>query len=388
MQIELPDHDQQATGYRGLFIIGWRQTDAKLAERTGTVILKRTYDIDPKNGTLLPSTKPWPVFLSDQPDNLVSGCGLVKGYNSPVQAIDFGEPLVNQEFVLSCLAWTDAAKASTSGMRVEADGAILKIVEEPGRPWNVKQKRKSFSWAGKWEQSDQKNNPTIMKLFLPSGTVDGHNVFYEDIKVFNAFRYEHDLASYKPEADVIVLGCANIPHGSRAEIAVGDQIWFARTVEATNRRHLFGWMPRDKESRKTQAGVVPENADAYPLAGLPKDFDNRYFNGYQRDYKLLRGVLPYLKADSEITIRIYPPSPLDPAPTYRFRLRGETVLAECYFQDPTKPDDLPSQPITMNIDTLVVEPKENRCGVVWRGVWAFDSHSEGDYQRLLVTAST
>jgi len=66
-------------------------------------------------------------------------------------------------------------------------------------------------------------------------------------------------------------------------------------------------------------------------------------------------------------------------------------LAKYWYQDPTKPDDLkywPSQPITMNIDTLLVEPDKNRCGVVWRGVWAFDSHAEGHYRRLLVTAST
>ncbi|MCP4709351.1 MAG: DUF2169 domain-containing protein, partial [Planctomycetes bacterium] len=45
------------------------------------------------------------------------------------------------------------------------------------------------------------------------------------------------------------------------------------------------------------------------------------------------------------------------------------------------------QSVTMNPDTLVIEPEIDRCWIVWRGVWPFDNHNEDAYRRLKVEAS-
>lgn len=431
METIFPDHDKQATGYRGMFMVGWRQSASKEPERTGTVILKRTYDINPNNGTLAPSINPWPVFLSDYPDNLVDNGDFEQELNKTpgkpetwhfepgtlgvarvadplnpgknhvlkvsgeiggriVQEIDLGEPLAGQEFMLTCSAWTDGAPVSLDSVQWEAEGATFKLPIEDyyKKPWNLEPKKKLFSSAGQWEKTDSEKNPRIMRVVLSAGLAAGRIVFYDDVKVFNALRFEHDLSSYKPEADIIVLGYGNILDGTNATISVDGKTWLERTVGSTNRRHLFGWMPRSKDNRKTQAGILSESPDAYPLKGLPEKFDNGFFNGYQRDHKpkSFAGLFPFLRSGNEIAIER-----VSGAQPYRFKLPGDKVSATYSYYDLTKPDTKAywqSQSIPMNIDTLVIEPEQNQCIIVWRGVWNFDEHAEASYRRLEVLAST
>jgi hypothetical protein len=61
-----------ATGYQGFFLVGYRKNPANTThiQRTGTVLLKRTYTITPSNtepetGAVLPTTA-LPVFVQDQ----------------------------------------------------------------------------------------------------------------------------------------------------------------------------------------------------------------------------------------------------------------------------------------------------------------------------------
>ena len=44
------------------------------------------------------------------------------------------------------------------------------------------------------------------------------------------------------------------------------------------------------------------------------------------------------------------------------------------------------KPVAVNLDTLVIEPDEDRCYVVWRGVWQYDEFPEDTYRRLVVEA--
>jgi hypothetical protein len=58
-------------GYDGFFLVGFRKTAGAITQRAGTVILKRTYDVDPVAGLLTPSSQALPIFLQDSPDNFV-----------------------------------------------------------------------------------------------------------------------------------------------------------------------------------------------------------------------------------------------------------------------------------------------------------------------------
>src|SRR5262245_18625322 len=57
-------------GYAGLFLVGFRKDAGHITQRTGTVVLKRTYAINPAAGALAP-IEALPIFMQDQPDNLV-----------------------------------------------------------------------------------------------------------------------------------------------------------------------------------------------------------------------------------------------------------------------------------------------------------------------------
>jgi len=73
-----------AAGYAGFFMVGFRKTANGVTQRTGTVILKRTYAVDPVAETLMPSAAALPVFMQDQADNLVSNSDFELGeVNSP-----------------------------------------------------------------------------------------------------------------------------------------------------------------------------------------------------------------------------------------------------------------------------------------------------------------
>lgn len=283
------------TGFEGFFVVGFRKypDGSGQTQRTGTVILKRTYDIDPVSGTLVPCAEPLPVFTQD------------------VQ----------------------------------------------------------------FEESD--------------------NLTEDDV---TALRYEHDLAPCKPEGDVIVLGFAGI-EGTNL-VRVNSDIWLQRDVSLNGDgrdKALFGWEPRVDSDREDLAGSFSEDPDDYPPEWpvtqpgrdpLPGDFQNVFYNGYLRSAAQAAAIpFPHLPADAQISIE-RGDTDVD---LYGFTLANEVVTARYFYYSGTgldRENRWQGRDVTVNLDTLVIEPEEDRCYAVWRGVWDFDEHSEDAYRRLVVDAWT
>lgn len=188
-------------------------------------------------------------------------------------------------------------------------------------------------------------------------------------------RFEHDLASFKPEADVVVLGFPG-PAGAMARVLVGGQEWLARTLGA-GERHLFGWASRTESPRLGYAGTFAGKP------ALPADFDNRFFSGYRRDARATPAP-PSLPPRARIVIE------REGAAGYSFDLRDDVGEAAycCYTgSGPDREALWRRHGLPMTLDTLVVEPERDRCYLVWRGVWPFAGHAAETYRLLLVQAA-
>ena len=76
---------------------------------------------------------------------------------------------------------------------------------------------------------------------------------------------------------------------------------------------------------------------------------------------------------------------------YSFVLGNESVSARYYYYDGDGPDKenrwRQVSVAEVQLDTLVVEPDEDRCYAVWRAVWNYDERAEDAYRRLLVEAA-
>jgi hypothetical protein len=187
---------------------------------------------------------------------------------------------------------------------------------------------------------------------------------------------------------------------------VNNTIWFEVTLSLTDGRAkaLFGWEPRVNDAndtlRQKKAGGFSSNPAHYPpqwpftdpvrdpLPGGPGDprtpaFDNIFYNGYPRQAARLN-VIPYLPRGAEMRLERGAGNP------YRFRLGNESVAATVFTHHGTGRDDETAwrrTAVTMQLDTLVIEPERHRCYTVWRGVWPFDAYPEDEYRRLVVEAS-
>jgi hypothetical protein len=191
-------------------------------------------------------------------------------------------------------------------------------------------------------------------------------------------RYEHDVAAFKPEGDIIVLGFSG--NVGQASVTVSGQVRLARILGPIPPPlpDLFGWEPRTSGTR-----VAESDFENDPLAQpLPVAFQNRFFNGYLRDARV-PSALPYLGNTSPVM--------LDRAGTgYGFTLGNETVTARYeYYKGNGADDDCAwlRRPVMMARDTLVIEPDANKCYVTWRGAWPFEEQNSADYRRLVVEAT-
>lgn len=421
MEVNFPP----STDYSGFFLIGFRKTAGNVTERTGTVVLKRTYDIDPVTGSLTPAA-PLPIFLQDQPDNLVENSGfqlaeegtpvawtpetatiahaLGQGVTAEagdhalqitgppnsriIQTLTFDEPLGGRQFFFSLSARSLLATARIEKVQLEVEGsAPICVIDR-----NLGAAFTRFAAGGMWPANVQ---ATEMRVVLRAATTAGRTILYDQIQVEErshetkwdpktVLRYEHDLAPFKPQGDVIVLGFTDTNGVSRVQ--VNQAVWFEEEITRPGGRRLkamFGWEPRVQSPREDEAGTFPDSADAYPLSDpLPANFGNLFYNGYRREARRLPGA-PHLPSNARIHIERV--SGAD----YRFTLPGETVSARFFYHRTTDPDERRhwrSTPVTMNLDTLVIEPEEHRCYVVWRGVWPFNTHPDDAYRRLVVTA--
>lgn len=229
----------------------------------------------------------------------------------------------------------------------------------------------------------------------------------EDDEKISVVTRESDLAPYKPEADLVVLGFRGGDVEGRA--SVDGTVWLSRPAgsddgdDSDTTRNLFGWAqrnrePGDSESRFEEAGAdsYSDEADDYPqewpVPATPPvppltGFENVFFNAYRRDFKVLDGDLPYFQPGQDVSIE------RDGADTVTVTLGPERLGGRVHYwcdRGPDRPtywcemelDDLVS-------DTLVVEPDEDRAYRVWRGVWPLERAGEPSaeqYRRLVVEA--
>ena len=146
-------------GLSGFFLIGFRKTAENMTERTGTVVLKRTYDIDPVTQRLTPAETPLPIFMQDHADNVVensdfalpegggeaplgwqadtatiaveSGAGVegnaLRVTGSPngrvIQTLTFDEPLGGRQFFFSLSAQSLFTTARIENVQLEVEGS-------------------------------------------------------------------------------------------------------------------------------------------------------------------------------------------------------------------------------------------------------------------------
>jgi hypothetical protein len=406
-------------GYAGQFVVGVRRAGA--VERTGTAILKRTYDIDPATGRLTPSAEALPVFMRDQPDNLLLNSDFeslltddgepidwhpegvtISRVSDPaapsnhvleisgtargrvVQTVAFDEPLGGRTFSFSFRAGSVGTSARIDSVQLEADDVVLCRIDA-----DLVSLLARWATTGTWPSGLE---ATRMRVVLRMATRAADRVLYDHVQVeeraydtvwspFGTPRAENDLAPFKPQGDLVVLGLTS--EAGPLRVRVDGEVWLSRTLGSVEPREkaAFGWQPRETGPRKAEA-AFPENDDAYPLPeALPAGFDNHFYNGHLRD--AVSGSLPYLPADAQV--RLERGGEL----VYTFTLRGDAPAATYHFHAGTGPDEEGSwqaEPVSMPLDTLVVEPEADRCYAVWRGVWPFDHHPHGAYRRLAVVS--
>ena len=436
------------TGFRGFFLVSFRKNPGNPAQtqRTGTVVLKRTYDIDPVAAVLMPSAEIFPIFIQDQLDNFVINSDFnssddndnlyfwqpdqpvtIEADDDPdnnknyflqvtgtangrvVQTLKFKEPLGGRRFWLSFSAKSDNTTARIENVQLESNSHIICALSA-----DLTDTMSRFYVNGTWPSDLQ---TTEMNVVLRMATTSSRTVFYNNIQVEErehltvwdpnpTLRYENDLAAFKPEGDVIVPGFTDV--AGLCRVKVDGVTWLQRNVKFNGAREksMFGWEPRInkeeyQELRQKKAGGYSPNPDNYPLEwpftdpvrdplpGGPGDprvdsdhppFENIFYNGYCRTASRL-SEMPYLPVSARILIE------RDNGSDYGFTLPGDTLSANYYYYKGTgldKEDNWQSKSVSMNLDTLVIEPEKNRCYMIWRGVWPFDEHYEGDYRKLEV----
>jgi len=189
---------------------------------------------------------------------------------------------------------------------------------------------------------------------------------------------EADLAPFKPEGDLVVLGF-HAP-GAGGEARVGGALWMWRGAasdlldDPDTVDNLFGWEPRDGPVRRSEGAPSPEDLPDYPgnvdpppsLPELPA-FRNRFFNAYRRGFRV-PAALSWFTPGAQIRI-----TGGDGATTREFTLGPERLSGTIHWwcaRGPDRPTYWCEHPLPdFACDTLVVEPELDRAYRIWRGVW-------------------
>lgn len=437
----------QDEGFASLFVVGFRKdpTLPTQTQRVGAAIVKRSYGIDPMTKTVSPLDPALPIFVEDRPDNVVvngdflstrkdlgegddaigpgrwvddqatsqrvmlSGVQRVAVNGSDAggairQTVKFAEPIGGRTFRFSFFAQAASGNVRITGARLEAEGSasICSITTDVFGPPSASPAR--FDATGTWAaDAGAKEIEIVLRPGFDTVTGDPVTVYYSEVQVEERSRLtkwdssrllyvENDLAPYKPEGDIVVAGYAGTT--GVASVEIDGHIRLQRNV-AAQEKSLFGWEDRTDAPRKNLVGSISTSAADYPpewpptspgrdpLPVAPSPFDNRFFNGYSR----AAAIAPPLESIADDAfIRIRRGGSID----YEFRLAGDS-LSGAYALAPSGdaeagPETWIDHPISMRLDTLVIEPGFDRCYVVWRGVWNFDQHDEGAYRRLHVEA--
>ena len=427
MQITMPDFP----GYAGMFLVGQRERNGAI-ERTGTVVLKRAYVIDSASGTLTPAASA-SVLTRDHPDNLVlngdfelsqldlnqepkdatrpgawtpeagtvafdpaAGVSSARGLRIDgaagrlTQTIAVEQPLGGRTFTLSLYARTDSAVP----LAMPALAELALVPPDSGSIATISATldgtMQRFSATGTWPATvtATKAQLVVHGAAAPADAVSVDRVQLEERATptrwdpQTVLRHESDLAPYKPDADLIVLGRTGA--AGVASARVDGTIWLQRTIPAGEpEKAVFGWESRaDPGPRKTalDGGVVPPPPPPPPL---PPSFDNTFFNAFRRDSAV--GPRPFAVPAPDAEIDLRRAGMLD----YRFRLRGDVAGAVLATYAGGADDSARWQRTTvpMTIDTIVVEPELGRCALVWRGAWPFDDAPVEAYRALTVNAT-
>lgn len=438
MQVSFP----AARGYAGMFFVGQRARGGQI-ERTGTVVLKRRYAIDPATGQLEP-TDASVVRTTDLPDNLVvngdfeltdkqlggesttlpgrwtvlagsvsvlpaaavdSARGLqvsgvdVDGVTGAIaQTIDFDQPLGGREFTVSLYARTDGAAPVV--VPVLAELALVPPATERIAPVTaaLDGTMRRFDAHGRWPATVTATSARVV-VYGETNPLSVDRVQLEERAAptrwdpETVLRYESDLAAFKPEADLIVLG-----YDGAADVvaAVDGADWLKRTIPAgAADKAAFGWESRaDPGLRKAAAGTIvvpprPVPPDTPPTTTLPPDFDNAFYNAFRRDAVILvngvRAPASFVLPDPRSVIRLTRTA----GPGYQVQLRGDVASAVLSTSD-SATDDASRwlrTAVPMTLDTILLEPDVDRCELLWRGAWPFDDAPIESYRALTVTAS-
>jgi len=213
-------------------------------------------------------------------------------------------------------------------------------------------------------------------------------------------RLEHDMAVFKPRADIVLLGAPappppppGFPSATRwsESVTVGGTVMTrafgqgAPNVPELNSRTTFGWQARDSAARKGHAGQDLGTFDPAQRR-LPRAFSNRFFNGGWYG----GGPAPaFAHLAPGARIRIQASATFTSGGNQATGGRGRwlrlpaspPVMRVSYRSGPT----VVTQQVAMRADTVVYRKDEPSFYVVWRGSWDLDSVTPRDrYLRVEV----
>jgi hypothetical protein len=212
---------------------------------------------------------------------------------------------------------------------------------------------------------------------------------------------EHDMAIFKPRADIVLLGRPAPPPPppgfpnattwteSVTVGATGMAFTFgpgAQSIPELHPEATFGWQPRGSGARLGHAGQGLDTFDATQRT-LPVAFSNRFFNGGWYGGGAAP-VFAHLAAGARIRIQSSATftSGANQATGGRGRwLRLPAAPPVMRVSYRSGPRQVVTQQVAMRADTVVYRKDEPSFYVVWRGSWDLDSATPPDrYLRVEV----
>lgn len=213
--------------------------------------------------------------------------------------------------------------------------------------------------------------------------------------------YEHDIAVFKPRADIVLLGAPAPPppppgfsNATRwtESVRVGATVMTrtfgqgAPNIPELHPQTTFGWQSRNSVARKNYAGQALESFNRAQRR-LPQAFSNRFFNGGWYG----GGAAPaFTHLAPGARIRIQSNATFGSGANQATGARGRWLRlpANPPFMRVTYrsgPRQVVTQQVAMRADTVVYRKDEPNFYVVWRGSWDLDSVAPRDrYVRVEV----
>jgi len=415
-----------------MFILGHRINDVDEPEKVGSIIVKGTFQ-DMDNPITLPKEEQMPIFLKDTPFNYVRNSDFEgddinpwKPANGEVEKAPGGEDSLHcakltSDGRLDSLTQTLALDKSIGGRTfilsfyAKADSPITinnLLLQAPTTGVTICRFsaeltddafQRYVSTAETWPIDESDKEITVI---LPGSGNLTNAVYFDKVQVEEGmeptrwdedtvFRYEHDLVPFKPNADIVIIGVAKPPseHPTAKWYIVVENttgLKFEKDHEVFGIDNFpiktaLGWANRGLGDRKSQAGI---NLDLFnpEERQLPEEFNNSFYNGYDREK--IEGVfpVPYLENGDIFSIRSELRDPdtneVIESNSNQVRLPANRPTTTLMMLDNTGRET--EQTIPMNLDTLIIEPETDRYQIVWRGCWPFDDTIKEKYIKLKV----